>query len=445
VDTNTLNHAMREATEDLSPAPDFASRVMRRGRRRALWSRVRAVTVAGAVLVSAGGIAVVVWPGGTEPSVVADWRLNQPTGGDLAGDATVLDDAVRAWRDGLRYLDGGDGVATALRGEPHVYWAGTTPGGRAAVVLQATAAHDSEAVVGVVAVDPASAEFRLVGDRDPADGPRWAYAFGPGDRTVLALDDGESMYFSPSSKTASDGVVTRDWQRMDVTDGVALAQVPQGGDPEDIRILARQVQPAPRERDSTGLRPLWRASEYVARVDSLRTGEPYSLHVDYTPRGMLSWRESGPGGVTRVGPPVQIGGDAKSLFGQAVNASAYVDMTAGIMGLSEWFVAAGLPDGRTALLGEFIQDLNDAELFAVLLDSGGAVIEVLPGGAVNSQEAVPVRMRMPVGQGWVVAAYGSSLAYRTSSGGAWIGAGKDAALLPDTATEVRAGTAVIPL
>lgn len=445
MDTDTLNRAMRDATEDLRPAPDFASRVVRRGRRRVLCSRVRTATVAAAVFAAAGGTAVVAWPGGgTEPSVVADWRLAQPTGGDLAGDAKLLGDAVRAWRDGLRFADMGDGTVQGLRGEPHVYWAGTTPAGRAAVVLQATADHDGEAMVGVVAVDPVSAQFRLVGEHSPADGPQSAYAFGPGDRTVLVLDDGVPMYFSPGPRIAPDGVVTRDWQRMDVTDGVALARVPEGGDPEDVRVLARQARPAPGERDTSGLRGLWRASEYLARVDSQRAGEPYMVQVDPVPNGMLSWREDGPGGMTRVGRPVRLGSDTRRLFNEAVLNSAYADLAAAITGYSEWFVAAGLPDGRTALLGEFMQDLNDAQLFAVLLDVHGAVTKVLPSDEANPRDPVPVRMHLPDGQGWVVAAYGSPLAYRIA-GGAWVHAGMDAALLPETATEVRAGTAVVSL
>lgn len=44
---------------------------------------------------------------------------------------------------------------------------------------------------------------------------------------------------------------------------------------------------------------------------------------------------------------------------------------------------------------------------------------------------------MPDAQGWVVAAYGSHLRYRTSTSGAWLDGGDNAALLPDAAAEVQ--------
>jgi len=44
---------------------------------------------------------------------------------------------------------------------------------------------------------------------------------------------------------------------------------------------------------------------------------------------------------------------------------------------------------------------------------------------------------LPAGQGWLVAAKGARLSWRTDSG-PWTAAGTDAALLPATASEVRA-------
>ncbi|WP_162788463.1 hypothetical protein [Amycolatopsis albispora] len=49
--------------------------------------------------------------------------------------------------------------------------------------------------------------------------------------------------------------------------------------------------------------------------------------------------------------------------------------------------------------------------------------------------ALPVRLRLPDGQGWVVAAKGARLDYRT--GEAREGDFADAALIPDAATQVQ--------
>jgi hypothetical protein len=56
---------------------------------------------------------------------------------------------------------------------------------------------------------------------------------------------------------------------------------------------------------------------------------------------------------------------------------------------------------------------------------------------LNHSEALPVRLRVPDGQGWVVAHYGAQLQYRASADGAWQDAGSDAALLPDNAAQVQ--------
>jgi hypothetical protein len=116
---------------------------------------------------------------------------------------------------------------------------------------------------------------------------------------------------------------------------------------------------------------------------------------------------------------------------------------AGSAGHDAWYAYGATPDGRR-LVGTDLAALGDpSRAYAVLLDGGGRAT-VVDGGTVDRVSAVPFRVRLPDGQGWLVAAKGSELSWRVGSG-AWTSAGRDAALLPAPATEVRAGAARVPL
>lgn len=63
--------------------------------------------------------------------------------------------------------------------------------------------------------------------------------------------------------------------------------------------------------------------------------------------------------------------------------------------------------------------------------------QVIYGGP-GEPSALPVRVRLPGQDGWVVAGQDVRLSWRTGPSADWQEAGQDAALLPATATEVRA-------
>lgn len=432
VDTGRVNRAMRDATDQVCLDPDFTDRVVRGGRRRVRRARVRTAALAVAVL-AAGGGATVAWRDAAGTVVVADYRLVASTAGDLAGDAGLIERAVSAWRVGLRHSENGDGAVAALRGEPHVYWAGTTTAGPAAVVVQEGARRGQVGLSGLVATDPVSKAFRLVGEELATEGAPWVYAFGPEDRTLLTVDRGVPLFISMAPVTAPDGRVAREWRRMALADGVALAQVPAGGDPDDVRVFEREGPPGPRERDHAGLRWARAASEYVAQTDERR--DRGSVTVFPSDAG-LPWQNPTGGGPVRVGRPTRVTDDGGILL-RAVTESDYLDPLIGTHGTGRWEVVAGLPDGRTALLSEVYQESDPPLLFAVLVGAAGGVEMVIPAGAADRYPLAPVVVRLPDGQGWLVAAYGSALAYRTGAAGAWVEAGRDAALLPEAATWVR--------
>lgn len=69
-------------------------------------------------------------------------------------------------------------------------------------------------------------------------------------------------------------------------------------------------------------------------------------------------------------------------------------------------------------------------------------------GPADNRSALPVRVQLPDGNGWVVAAKDARLSYRIGSG-AWEQPQQNAALCPASATAVRVvsrgKTSVVPL
>ncbi|MCP2166944.1 hypothetical protein LX83_003816 [Goodfellowiella coeruleoviolacea] len=446
MDAELLGQSMRDATDQIELRPDFTAAVLRGARRRRARRRTAA---AGAALCAAlaGGAAVAVWPAAPPgQEQLADARFDQPTRGDLGGDRQFTTDVVAAWRNGVLsprrvFPEAPDD----LRGDPHVYWAGTTEAGPAAVVLQRVrvgtrgSARPGDAdqittLVGLVATDPANGQLTLVKTYTPhvagGDYVRAGFQFGPGDRTVLALDDGEPMFVSAGATYAQTGAVTRSWQEVPRADGVGVVTLPEGTDPGDVRLVVRQPpRPTDREPDPQTFVGLYQASAELSPTSSAPS------KPDHT----LPWWETGVG-VARVGatPGDEPDEQVSDVFDQALAEAAVTDPLAR-HSVTRWNVLAGRAGGGTAIIGERQDGDRPSRLFTVLRDANGAVTQVLFSGEVDPTAPLPVHVRLPDGQGWVVAAYGSSLRYRTGPGEAWRTAdtGRDAGLLPDPATEVE--------
>lgn len=445
MDTTELSRVLVAATEHLEPRPGFTAAVVRAGKRRRARTRIVITTGAAVVTTLAATSAYVLWPE-TNPSEVqmADPRLAQPTKGDLAGDRAFRTEAVRAWRDGLpRSWDADRGIFDDLRGQPHVYWAGTTPAGPAAVIMQQAYFHPHSnlspsdfdrlsMVYGLVATDPADGKRKLVATqydsvKDPSSG---SYLFGPGDRTLLVVDFGTPLYLAVAPRQAADGRIVRDWQQIPVSDGVAIAQLPNGAPVTVAKVLPRDSVPAPDERDFSRLLHPVVASTYL--MLSERAG-------DVTINGSEGitpplWRGEGTarsvGGHGRVENPMQV-------WRESMDQAGMLDWSGGGMANGQWVVTAGLDDGRTAIVTERTMEVSHNTLFAVLLDAGGTFQRIVVGPSVNPAAPLPVRLRLPDGQGWVVADYGATLRYRTDANGPWQDAGRDAALLPDDAVQAQ--------
>jgi hypothetical protein len=447
MDTDVLAQRWRDATNDLKPAPGFTATVVRGGRGRAVRSRLRimaAVTVA--VVAAAAGV---LNAGLVGPTDLGDERLTQPTRGDLAGDGQLLADAVRAWRAGIAVsYNASRGIFDDLRGQPHVYWAGRTPAGRAAVVMQRSFLHPHgdlspadanhfQTLVGLVAVNPRDGQLRLVTDQYRAHGfpPSGYFRFGPHDRTVLVVDGGIPLYFSSVPHHRPDGKVTRDWQPLPVVDGVALTQVPDDADPADALVLARLAPPAADDRSFDGLLFLEPASEYLDASDRLRRGDSGESPVQAAKAAdhRLPWHGEDANAM-RVGGSVPPGGNAAEMFANAIDEAGALDIGTTQVGFGLWQVVAGLPDGRTVVVSEVQEGQRPSRVYAVLI---GTDKNVLRGDVIDLNAALPVALRLPDAQGWVVAAYSSHLRYRISAQTPWVDVGSNAALLPDQAAQVE--------
>ena len=435
MNTTELTERLREATDGLDVRPDFAEAVLRGGRRRRTRRRLTvAASVVAAVAVATS--ATVVSLRNEQAVPVADARLAQPTKGDLAGDQAFLGEAVKAWREGLPSApEAKDRYYDDPRGEPHVYWAGDTPAGRAAIVLQPVYVHPNSQVTeeglrtaeGLVAVDPTDGRLKLVNTRMiGVDGPGQAayFLFGPDDRTILVVDRGEPLHYdlSPTYDKAA-RVLRLDWQRVEPVDGVAIltgpadrnAQAPlvyEGDDPpEQLAVTHLPVYPT--------IASIWLR---------LRLPDP-TFRVEST---LLPWGRT----VWKLGERLTMTDtELEGIWGYYRFYPTAHDSV-----VSLWTIAVGLPDGRVIVLKESQEGAAKPRLIAKVAAEGEATEPVrFDGGRVDRDAILPIRFRIPDDGGWVVADKGKELSYRTSPDEEWQPVGRDVALLPPNATEVLVG------
>jgi hypothetical protein len=445
MDTETLVRQWRAATDELRVPADFAARVIRGGHRRS--ARRRTAAIAGSALLVLTVAAVGVTASGAPDVVVSDDRLSQPTRGDLAGDQHLLNVALRTWSLGITHSPNTErGIFDDPRSAAHVYWAGTTPAGPAVVVLQAFYLHphanlspsewdETQTLVGLVGIDPATGELALLGDQYRSDGSAesGAFRFGPGDRTVLVLEREHSVYFATRHTFTAEGRAIRDWQPLIFTDGVAVFEVPAEDRPSAIRLVERSTPPEPTDlgRDTPGL---WAktASLYVRFSHAVRDGLRIAIALpenDYR----LAWHDQICRAIGDV--PTDVHVRAPAIFHNALLEWGTVDEVYGVVG--SWCVLVRLDDETMVIVREYQNDEERSRIYAVTTNTGGEPQRIQVGGFIDRSSALPVAIRLTGRHGWVVAAYGFDLAYRTTVDGGWTAAGANAALLPDAATAVR--------
>ncbi|MGQ0840456.1 hypothetical protein [Actinokineospora sp.] len=439
MDITELSRAMRAATEELEPRPGFASGVLRGARRRQVRTRIAVAGVAVVATALAGVGATAIWSDagprdvGTTVAPKPNPLLTSPTRGDLATDRTYLDQVIQAWRKGIQVSPNRDAL-TGLTGEPRVYWAGTTPAGRVAIVAQGAPTADLGTVTWPEGVTPppdwdlqrvavglvTGEQATLVNDVPPISPGKVngvAFLFGYQDHYAIA-PTGIPLSLSSGFDVAQDGKGARQWTAMSTRDGVAFAEVRPGARPGDVRIA---TDPAQAATEDLIVLP---SSSYDDGFD--RQSKPLLTASQKLPNPKNT--------VFRIG-----GSTAKPL--SEFHEINVVLVDAGFadplsrMSVSGFQAVADLPGGRTMTGIEFVVDSAGSRFYAVVTERDGTVVSVTHGGVYDPNSTLPGKVELP--EGTLVVHYEATLRYRTAPDGAWTDAGKDAAFLPAAATEVE--------
>lgn len=433
-----LRAALRTATAPITAPPDLAALARAAADRRRRRHTHVALVLAPVAVVGVLAAAVLVVPRiGTDRAALpaADQvLLDRPTGGDLAGDARVRAGLVAAFERGVRPAEyrspslATPPPGTRPAGDPRVVWAGSTPDGVAGVVVQREDGPGRPALaVGYVGPGVRGPELVAV-SRSREGYDRYAGAYvGPDYRTVLVLDPGAPLTWSyQHDYRAPAGVVLRD-RPVRFDGGVAVLTVPVGVNPAEVAVTR------PGGPDLDRLLPLGNspgggpfAYERLPWSGDKRDGPP-----QFPVAGAARWPAPG-------GPDGRVPLLAQA-FRTAVAAVPSDRWLTGSAGDELWYAYGATPDGRRLVATDAMADGDPTRAYAVLIGPGDRST-VVDGGPVDPDGRVPFRVRLPDGQGWLLAAKGRTL---TWTDGGRARTARDAALLPAGATEVRAdGTRV---
>ena len=357
------------------------------------------------------------------------WLYHRPPQGDLAGKSTYVQSVISAWnRNRATSRNAKSGIFENLRGEPRVVWAGETPAGPAALVVQPAAFPDRAAVTGAGPGDGTVVGFvgvdeerrpRVVDDSFSYDGvspalqPLTAWFVDPGRNVVAALELGRPLAWAQGWRYHDDGTRDRDWKPMTFRDGVSTARV------DGSRHWDVEVAPTPYDL----------AADNVA----IAGGE------QPPPVGQsLRW---GPDPLSGDPARVQIKGltlDAGTARPYELFARALETRLRGRPyssdGLPVWTASGTLPDGTEVVVSDTHLDADPSHAYAVLERDGET--RVIHGGEVDRFAVLPIVIRLPDGMGTVVARSQARLEW-SSATTTWQEMGFGAALVPPDATRVR--------
>ncbi|MFB9905883.1 hypothetical protein [Allokutzneria oryzae] len=454
-DTELLERSLRHAVSDVDTREGFAERVLKGGRRRRLRRRVGVVTAATVFTAVVGGItaSTPAWLASDDqlPPAV-DSRMHSPTGGDLADDTAFLQRVGQTWTAEVSsHLSGGTTgeQCTRVEGKPRVFWAGHTPAGAAAVVMQAARLVQAKGcpfpereltAIGLVGVDAYSGHRFRVLAASTSGGPgspvgREAFAFGPDERTLLVLENSRAKAYSTAPIIDESGKVERKYERLDYRDGVALAQLPQKGYDESNVVLIG-------DGDKRGPSPLWEVAVAPHDVFWANGGKPEAngKGITYRTWPYKDWTLE------------KLGNNATQAWFRGVERTGFDDPARTDVRVVQrdfevtggWRIHLPLPGNKYVLVGERITGGGDIGHAYAVVGSGApgdlAEDKTLPDTVVHATfdktSALPIRIRLPGDLGWVIGSPGASLSWWTGSGD-WTALDEDAAVIPANATEVH--------
>jgi hypothetical protein len=428
-----LQQRLITSVEAVDAPSDLVQRARQGGAkrlRRRRFTTVAAVTVS---MVAVAGVAVagpdlLPWrhdqvmpaavPGPADPY---GFLMNRPTQGDLASDQSYLDQVVSTWeKSHAKSLNHSRGIFDDLRGKPKVAWAGQTPGGKAAIIVQRSYLHnhadiqlDHEGLYTLIGFvgEGTGGSPTLVADSYPAPGGGLATGFVTGStkKALVVLDTGQKMGWSRAWVYANDGSIRQDYAVLKFKDGVSIVPVPAGSELSAIRI-----------------RPLLPVVGYPDRyVLGVRPGGENAPDPRMW-QDAASWPLSAGAETLRT--------SAADLFNGALEKASGRDKVSAYTSL--WIAYGKTTNGSQLAVGEFALDSDPTRVYAVLKNRAGKTA-VVPGGIPDRTASLPVSIRLPNGQGWAVANKGAQLSYRFN-GGSWSQPRANAVLVPDgTNAEVK--------
>jgi hypothetical protein len=260
---------------------------------------------------------------------------------------------------------------------------------------------------------PRVATVTPVNRPDSLEGVPQAILLGPDRDVLLVLDFGWPVEFSPSLGYSADGKVVRTFEPFAFTGGAGWRLV--GRQVSDLTVALRRVWPvAPDQVDITNATVVLYPEPGDVRVPE---------RLDYVlPGAERLWAER-ERAFAHGGAALDPYHDRYGTHGENPD-------------LPNVTVYGRTPDGRR-LLALTLQLDDDPARVVVLAARGETDYEVVAGGFVNWRSALPVSLRLAGGLGTLAVAPGSTLHYRTAGEPGLRPAGRDAALLPPTAVEVR--------
>ena len=439
-----LRAALRSYRAALPAPPDLTRSAVRGGSRRQLRRRAAllAVPVAAAAVAVAGTTVVPRWTYSPPDGVAAAASLSTPdrsllagpTRGDLADDGAYLAEVRSAWgRSHRRSANADRGIFDHLLGTPVVVWAGSTPVGRAAVVVQLAdlREHDNVQLTreGVALlwgfVGPGTdGRPRVVADAYPVPGGPDVEAawIDPGRTTLLVADRGNTREEVSWGLTYTpDGRAAPVWTPVRFTAGVAVLTAPAGTRPTAARI-----------RYAGGSADVGNAGEET-------TPQDFDQRLPWRDGERLVWPAGpDPAAAWPAGLPDFYGAEEvldTALVGRLPE--RFPDVRR--IGRSLWYVVGRTPDGSRFVAGERALDLDPTRVYAVLSRPGRPARVV--SGPIHLDRPAPVVLELPDRQGLLVAAYAKTLTW-TEDGVER--SARDAALVPPGATDLRADGTEVP-
>lgn len=447
-----LQSRLTTSVADVEPPVDLLDRVRAGGDKRLRRRRVSAVATMAVAIVAVGGVIAAGASlesfdpnadaaANAKTTIATDdpyaYFLNKPTKGNLAGDQEYLDEVLRAWdRSHGQSLNNDRGIFDHLKGEAKVVWAGETPAGPAAMVIQRAELRQHDNIqlsreglftlAGFVGRGE-DGKPKVVADAYPAPGvggPAMAFVVGTDQKALVVLDTGApEVGVSMQREYPATGGSSRTYDQLTFRDGAAAVQLPAG------------------------------ATAMTVRVSKLPASGPGQIGVAYDAPGspvqvdQRLWPDLPSQGEWPASPGLPDLTEAEvDAFGRAVEKVS--DSPSGTSYYSGWHAYAKTSNGDRVVVGEYGLDRDPSRIFAHITSPDGKT-KTIGGGIPQREAALPVAIRLPDGQGWLVVNHGAQLSY-SEEDGSWSSPMPNALLVPDkpgakVKVKLQAQEQIVPL